>query len=89
MKNAKKEQNSRKKEIKKTPAKRVRWIFLCLLCILSLLPELFIHRHPHFDIDAFFGFYALLGSLSCAGLILVAKFCGLFLKRKENYYQED
>ena len=75
--------------MKKTPSKRMLWISFFLLCILSLLPELFIHRHPHFNIDAFFGFYALLGSLSCAGLILVAKFCGLFLKRTENYYQED
>lgn len=68
---------------------RKLWILLYAICGLTLVPELFIHRHPHFEIDGFFGFYALLGFVSCAVLILVAKFGGFFLKRKVNYYQED
>jgi uncharacterized membrane protein len=68
---------------------RMLWILLCLLAVFSLVSELFIHRHPHFGIDAFFGFYTVLGALSCAGLILMGKFIGLFLKRRENYYQEE
>ncbi len=67
---------------------RVLWIFLYVICGLTLLPELFIDRHPHFGFDSFFGFYAVLGFVSCAVLILLAKFGGLFLKRKENYYEE-
>lgn len=68
---------------------RMLWILLCLLAVFSLGSEMFIHRHPHFGIDAFFGFYTVLGALSCAGLILMGKFIGLFLKRRENYYQEE
>ncbi len=68
---------------------RMLWILLYATCALTVILELFISRKPHFGFDGFFGFYALLGFISCALLILIAKFGGIFLKRKENYYQED
>lgn len=64
------------------------WAGLYIVCALTLVPEFFISRHPHFGIDGFFGFYALLGFVSCALLILIAKLGGVFLKRPENYYEE-
>ena len=68
---------------------RMLWILLYAVCALSVVLEFFVHRHPHFGIDGIFGFYALLGFVSCALLILIAKLGGLFLKRQETYYQED
>ena len=67
---------------------RVLWIILYAICALTLLPELFIVRHPHFGFDSFFGFYAVLGFISCAVLILLAKLGGMFLKRQESYYEK-
>ncbi|MBT7911000.1 MAG: hypothetical protein HN607_10765, partial [Verrucomicrobia bacterium] len=54
------------------------------------------HRHEHFENtdSAFasatnvFGFYVALGFLACSSAILLAKGLGLFLKAKENYYDD-
>lgn len=63
--------------------------FLAALA-LAVLAEVVVVLHPHFGIDAVFGFHAWLGFLSCAGLILVAKGLALALQRPETYYgQKD
>lgn len=64
------------------------WVFLYVACGLTILPDFFIHRHPHFGFDGFFGFYALLGFGSCAVLILFSKLVGWLLKVDEAYYDE-
>lgn len=62
------------------------WVALYLLCGLTVLPDLFIQREGHFFIDHYFGFYALLGFVSCAALILLSKLIGFVLKAREDYY---
>ena len=62
------------------------WFMLYAVCGLTVIPDLFTTRHAHFGIDSFFGFYALLGFVSCAILILFSKLVGLILKVKEDYY---
>lgn len=69
--------------------RKLLWILLWGACGLSVLLELFVHRHPHFEADAFFGFYAILGFVSCTAMILLAKALGIFLKVDEDYYDED
>ena len=64
------------------------WIMLYVVCGLLVVPDFFIHRHPHFGFDGFFGFYALLGFVSCAALILFSKVVGLVLKAREDYYDD-
>ncbi|MDP6752272.1 MAG: hypothetical protein QGF56_01185 [Verrucomicrobiota bacterium] len=72
------------------------WIALWLTCGVSVLLELFVHRHEHFaESDSAlasatngFGFYFVLGFLACSGAILLAKGLGLFLKARENYYDD-
>ena len=72
------------------------WIALWLTCGVSVLLELFVPRHEHFkDSDSTlasasngFGFYFVLGFLACSGAILLAKGLGLFLKARENYYDD-
>ena len=69
--------------------KKMLWKILWGLCILFVLLEIPLHRHGHFgdkSIDGIFAFYALLGFLSCFLCILVAKLLGVFLKVKEDYY---
>lgn len=72
------------------PATR-KWLWRLLwgACGLSVLLELFVHRHPHFKADAFFGFYAILGFVACTAMILLAKALGIFLKVPEDYYDDD
>ncbi|MFT5170380.1 MAG: hypothetical protein ACI9BD_000147 [Candidatus Marinamargulisbacteria bacterium] len=73
-------------------SKRMLWRILIGACILSVVLELFLHRHSHFAesglyaIDGMFGFYGALGFFGCIGLILIAKFFELFLKVKEDFY---
>ena len=69
--------------------RKLLWKLLWGACGLSVLLELFVHRHPHFEADAFFGFYAILGFVSCTAMILLAKALGVFLKVDEDYYDED
>ena len=64
------------------------WIMLYIICALTVIPDFFTHRHADFGIEAHFSFYAILGFISCAVLILFSKLIGLVLKAKENYYDK-
>ena len=69
------------------------WTIQIAILLLALLPELFVHHHPHFaaegfTLDAAFGFYAWYGFLACAGMVALAKTLGIFLKRKDTYYDD-
>lgn len=76
-----------KKSMLEQPATiRILWIVLWAVCGLTLVAELFVDRHASFGIDHYFGFYALLGFVACAVLILLAKGIGFVLKKPENYY---
>ena len=80
----------------KPTVSRKFWIALWLTCGVSVLLELLVHRHKHFESSdsAFasatnwFGFYIALGFLACFLAILLAKGLGLFLKAKEDYYDD-
>ena len=80
----------------KPTVSRKFWIGLWLTCGVSVLLELSVHRHEHFESSdsAFasatngFGFYVALGFLACCSAILLAKGLGLLLKKKENYYDD-
>ena len=80
----------------KPTVSRKFWMGLWLTCGVSVLLELSVHRHEHFESSdsAFasatnvFGFYFALGFLACSSAILLAKGLGLFLKAKENYYDD-
>ena len=67
---------------------RTLWILLFAVCGLTLVPELFIERHAYFGIDHFFSFYAILGFIACALLIILAKGLSYILKKNEGYYDE-
>jgi len=69
------------------------WRFLIGILVLSLLPEFFVHHHAYFaeqgtTIEASFGFHAWYGFITCALMVVAAKVLGIFLKRKDNYYDD-
>ncbi|MDG2170659.1 MAG: hypothetical protein P8L44_22350 [Opitutales bacterium] len=70
-------------------SRKLLWWLLWITCGLTVVAELFIHRHPYFDIDGLFSFYAITGFIGCSLMILGAKGLGLILKRDENYYGEE
>jgi hypothetical protein len=64
------------------------WISLYVVCGLLIIPDFFMRGEPHFRVDGLFGFYALLGFVSCSVLILFSKLVGFLLKKREDYYDE-
>lgn len=66
--------------------KRLKIGFYIVL-VLLVLPDFFMHKHSLFSpVEAWPGFYAVFGFVSCVVIILVSKLLGFVLKRKEDYY---
>ena len=65
---------------------KLLWVLLYAVCVFTLVPEFFLERHPHFTHDHYFGFFAVLGFVACALLIIIAKGIGFVLKKNEDYY---
>lgn len=65
------------------------WMIFIAILVLLLLPDFIIHQHAHFGIEASFGFYAWYGFVTCVAMVVVAKLLGIFLKRKDTYYDPD
>ena len=59
-----------------------------VMLVLVLLAETLLDRHPHFDVDRAFGFYAWFGFGACVAMVLFSKLVGRFLKRRDDYYGE-
>lgn len=73
--------------------RRKLWIAQYLILGVALIPEFFVHHHPHFEgqgihVDASFGFYAWYGFVTCAAMVVAAKLLGFLLKRKDTYYDD-
>ena len=69
----------------------IRWLWRGGFVVLALvvLADFFIHTHEYFQIDGTFGFYAWYGLVVCIGMVLLAKGLGIFLKRKDTYYDDE
>jgi hypothetical protein len=60
-----------------------------VLLVLSLVPDFSIHQHAYFGIEDRFGFNAWYGFGAAAALVAVAKILGIFIRRKDTYYDQD
>ena len=69
----------------------VRFLWRSGLAVLALLVigDFFVHGHPSSRIEGTFGFYAWYGLVTCAVMILFAKMLGVFLKRRDTYYDDE
>jgi hypothetical protein len=65
---------------------KLMWRGFLVVLALTVLAELFVHLHPHFEIESVFGFSAWFGFGACAAMIAVAKGLALVLKRPDTYY---
>jgi hypothetical protein len=68
---------------------RQLWIWGIALLALLVAGDLLLTPHPHFGVDGTFGFHAWYGLLTCIAMVLVAKFLGKFISRKDTYYDDQ
>jgi hypothetical protein len=59
------------------------------LCAVLFLADLLYTKHPHFEVEEWFGFYAVYGFLGSVALVLTAKAMRPLLRRDEDYYERD
>jgi len=67
---------------------KVFWA-LCIVCALLFFADVFDYKHPHFEAESWFGFFAIFGFAFSVGLVLSAKELRRILMRKEDYYDDD
>ncbi|MDZ7782028.1 MAG: hypothetical protein U5K56_03470 [Halioglobus sp.] len=66
--------------------RRLWWIFSAILAA-TVFAQFFVHVHGYFAVDAWPGFNALYGFLTCVGMVVFAKVLGFVLKRPDDYYR--
>lgn len=68
----------------------IRWLRRLFVAILALtvIVQLVVGVHPHFELEGVFGFSAAYGFVACAALILIARAIGVLLKRPDSYYRD-
>jgi hypothetical protein len=65
------------------------WWGLWIILATTVIAQIFVHVHAYFSVDGWFGFSAVYGFLACAGMVIFAKVLGSWLKRPEDYYDND
>ncbi|MBM4182150.1 MAG: hypothetical protein FJ209_11435 [Betaproteobacteria bacterium] len=65
------------------------WRGFIAVLALTVIAGFFTDLHPHFEIEGWYGFYAVYGFITCLLMILGAKALGLLLKRPDTQYAED
>lgn len=68
---------------------RLLWWVFSVVLVVSVTAQLLFKVKGYFGIDGWLGFGAVYGFLACLAMVLVAKVLGWFLKRDNDYYQED
>ena len=68
---------------------RVAFRWLCAVCAVLLLADLFYDKHAHYGFEDWFGFYGIYGFVVCVLLSLAARELRRFVKRDEEYYARD
>ncbi|MDG2204181.1 MAG: hypothetical protein P8M79_02905 [Alphaproteobacteria bacterium] len=53
---------------------------------LLFIADAFYHKHAHFPVEEFFGFYAIFGFVAFVVIVLVGKKLRKILMRPEDYY---
>ena len=68
---------------------RKLWAGFIVVLVVTVIAGLFVHQHVHFGIEDSFGFFAWYGFVTCVGMVVFAKLLGMFLKRSEDYYENE
>ena len=64
------------------------WVLLAVILTAIVAVQLAFPEKGKFGIDGWFGFAAGFGFLACVAMVVFAKALGVFLKRKDTYYDE-
>lgn len=72
----------------KRNVRKIVWA-LCIACAALFLADAFYHKHPYFEAEEWFGFYAIYGFVMCVALVLAAKWMRKIIMRDEDYYDRD
>jgi hypothetical protein len=67
---------------------KIIWATLAAMLVISLIAGQFVNTHIVFSMEGKQFFYAWFSVLSCVVIVIIARFLGLFLKRRDSYYQE-
>ena len=62
---------------------------LIAICVLLFLADFTYHKHGHFAIEDYKGFYGFYGFVMFTALILTAKLLRFFIQRPEDYYGDS
>ena len=65
------------------------WYGLLVVCALLFVADALYHKHVHFAVEGWFGFYGLYGFFACVFLVLAARGLRRLLMRPEDYYDKD
>ncbi len=57
-----------------------------IVCVVLLLLDLVIDKHPHFPIENVFGFYGFFGFVSFTAIVFAGKVMRRIVRREEDYY---
>ena len=63
-------------------------IGLIAFCAILLLSELFIEKHPYFDVESWFGFYGFFGFAAFVVIVFIGRGLRLIISRPEDYYDQ-
>lgn len=63
-------------------------IGVVVICVGLLGAEFFYHKHAHFAVENWFGFYGFYGFIVFCGIVLIGKQLRKILMRSEDYYDD-
>jgi hypothetical protein len=68
----------------------IRWLWLAgaVILLATIVAEIFIPRKGHFPVESGFSFNAWYGFLTCVIMVVAAKLVGIWLKRRDDYYDD-
>lgn len=73
--------------VRKETIRRLWWLMYAVLG-LTVLAQLVIPLKAKFTVDGWFAFPAVYGFLTCVVMVVFAKLLGVWLKRKDSYYDD-
>ncbi len=64
------------------------WVVFILVLAATVALNFPVRIKGHFEVEGFFGFFAVYGLATCVAMIVFAKALGVLLKRRDTYYDE-
>lgn len=62
---------------------------LAILCAVLFFADFVAGRYPYFDVEGWFGFYAVLGFVAFSFIVITTKYLKRIIGRPEDYYAPD